>query len=170
MLARTDSRARALVLLIVVTLLATMIGARLVWWQVVEREWLAELALNQLAEQHSLPAERGEITDRNGELLATSVEVQSVFVTPPSIEDPGLASALLASALDMPAADVRARIDNDRPWVFLKRRISSRGRRAHSGARHPWRGTAARDEARLPGCGRRLGDDARRPGPGLRRQ
>ena len=125
MLARTDSRARALVLLIVVTLLATMIGARLVWWQVVEREWLAELALNQLAEQHSLPAERGEITDRNGELLATSVEVQSVFVTPPSIEDPGLASALLASALDMPAADVRARIDNDRPWVFLKRRISS---------------------------------------------
>ena len=125
MLARTDSRARALVLLIVVTLLATTIGARLVWWQVLEREWLAELALNQLAEQHSLPAERGEITDRNGELLATSVEVQSVFVTPPSIEDPGLASALLASALDMPAADVRARIDNDRPWVFLKRRVSS---------------------------------------------
>ncbi len=124
MLARTDSRARALVLLIVVTLLATTIGVRLVWWQVVEREWLAELALNQLAEQHSLPAERGEITDRNGELLATSVEVQSVFVTPPSIEDVGLASALLASALDMPAADVRARIDNDRPWVFLKRRVS----------------------------------------------
>ena len=50
MLARTDSRARALVLLIVVTLLATTIGARLVWWQVVEREWLAALALNQLAQ------------------------------------------------------------------------------------------------------------------------
>ena len=125
MLARTDSRARALVLLIIVTLLASAIGARLVWWQVVEREWLAEMALNQLAQQHSLPAERGEITDRNGELLATSVEVQSVFVTPPSIEDPGLASALLASALDMPAAEVRARIDNDRSWVFLKRRVSA---------------------------------------------
>jgi cell division protein FtsI/penicillin-binding protein 2 len=125
MLARTDSRARALVLLIVVTLLATSIGARLVWWQVAEREWLSGLALNQLAQQHSLPAERGEITDRNGELLATSVEVQSVFVTPPSLEDPGLASALLASVLDMPAADVRARIDNDRPWLFLKRRVSA---------------------------------------------
>ena len=125
MLARTDSRARALVLLIVVTLLASAIGARLVWWQVVEREWLAEMALNQLAQQHSLPAERGEITDRHGELLATSVEVQSVFVTPPTIEDRGLASALLASALDMPAAEVRARIDNDRSWVFLKRRVSA---------------------------------------------
>lgn len=125
MLARTDSRARALVLLIIVTLLATVVGARLVWWQVVEREWLATAALRQLAQEQTLPAERGEITDRNGELLATSVEVQSVFVTPPSIEDPGLASALLASALDMPAAEVRARIDNDRSWVFLKRRVSA---------------------------------------------
>ena len=125
MLARTDSRARALVLLIVVTVLAAAIGVRLVWWQVLEREWLAAAALSQLSQQQTLPAERGEITDRNGELLATSVEVQSVFVIPPSIEDPGLASALLASALDMPAAEVRARIDNDRSWVFLKRRVSA---------------------------------------------
>jgi cell division protein FtsI/penicillin-binding protein 2 len=125
MLARTDSRARALVLLILVTLVSMVIGARLVWWQVLEREWLAEMALHQLAQEHTLPAERGEITDRNGDLLATSVEVQSVFVTPPTIEDPGLAAALLASALDMPASEVRARIDNDRSWVFLKRRVSA---------------------------------------------
>ena len=124
MLARTDSRARALVLLILVTLVAMTVGGRLIWWQVVEREWLESMALHQLAQEQTLPAERGEITDRNGELLATSVEVQSVFVTPPSIEDPGLVSALLASALDMPAAEVRARIENDRSWVFLKRRVS----------------------------------------------
>jgi cell division protein FtsI/penicillin-binding protein 2 len=124
MLARTDSRARALVLLIVVSLLATTIGARLVWWQVVERERLATMALHQLAQEQTLPAERGEITDRNGELLATSVELQSVFIIPPSIEDPGLAAALLASALDLPASEVRARIDNDRPWAWLRRRVS----------------------------------------------
>jgi cell division protein FtsI/penicillin-binding protein 2 len=70
-----------------------------------------------------LPAERGEITDRNGELLATSVELQSVYVTPPIVEDPGLAAALLASALDMPASEVRDRIDSERSWVWLKRRI-----------------------------------------------
>jgi len=124
MLARTDSRARALVLLIVVSLLATAIGARLVWWQVVDRERLAIMALDQLAQEQTLPAERGEITDRNGELLATSVELQSVFVIPPSVEDAGLASALLASALDMPASDVRARIDSNRSWAWLKRRVT----------------------------------------------
>ena len=124
MLARTDSRARALVLLIVVSLAATAIGARLVWWQVIDRERLAVMALHQLAQEHMLPAERGEITDRNGELLATSIELQSVFVTPPTVEDPRLASILLASALDMPSSEVRARIDNDRSWVWLKRRVS----------------------------------------------
>jgi len=124
MLARTDSRARALVLLIVVSLLATTVGARLMWWQLVDRERLATMALEQLAQDEALPAERGEITDRNGELLATSVELQSVYVTPPDIEDPGLTAALLASALDMPAAEVRARIDNDRDWAWLKRRVT----------------------------------------------
>jgi cell division protein FtsI/penicillin-binding protein 2 len=99
------------------------VGARLIWWQVMEREWLATMALHQLAQEQTLPAERGEITDRNGELLATSVELPSIFATPPSIEDPGLASALLASALEMPADEIRGRIDGDRGWVWLKRRV-----------------------------------------------
>ncbi len=92
MLARTDSRARALVLLIVVALTAAAIGARLVWWQVAQQDWLASMALRQLSQQEQLPAERGEITDVNGELLATSVELQSVFATPPTVEEPGLAA------------------------------------------------------------------------------
>ncbi len=124
MLARNDSRARALVLLIVVSLLATLVGVRVVWWQVLQQERLATMALHQLAQERDLPAERGEITDRNGELLATSVEVQSVFVTPPSIEDMGLTSALLASALGMTAAEVRERIDIEDSWAWVKRRVS----------------------------------------------
>ena len=53
-------------------------------------------ASNQLAQHEQIPAERGEITDATGVLLATSVELQSVFATPPSIEDPESAAALLA--------------------------------------------------------------------------
>lgn len=124
MLARTDSRARALVLLILASLAAGLIGARLVWWQVVERDWLAAMALQQLAQHRELPAERGEITDRNGALLATSIELQSVFATPPSIGDPGVAAALLASVLQLPTAEVRSRLESDRDWVWLKRRVS----------------------------------------------
>jgi cell division protein FtsI/penicillin-binding protein 2 len=124
MLARTDSRARALVLLIVAVIGATAIGARLVWWQVVQQPWLAEMALHQLAQHEEIPAERGEITDVNGDLLATSVELQSVFATPPTIQDPGQAATILASILDMDAAELRARLDSDDPWVWLRRRVS----------------------------------------------
>jgi cell division protein FtsI/penicillin-binding protein 2 len=125
MLARTDSRARALVLLIVVTFVATTIGARLVWWQVASRDELTRMALAQLAQHQEIPAERGAIVDRHGELLATSVELQSVFATPPSVEDPTVAAALLASILDLSTSDVHARLESGQPWVWLERRVSA---------------------------------------------
>src|SRR5918999_2757851 len=126
MLARTDSRARALVLLVLVTLVAGAIGARLVWWQVAQAEWLAEMANHQLAREHELPAERGEITDRNGSVLATSVEVQSVFATPPSVDEPQLTATRLAAILDVPAAELRAKLMSDRAWVWVARRVTPR--------------------------------------------
>ena len=124
MLARTDSRARALVLLLVMTIVAGGISTRLVWWHVFERDRLVTMALDQLAQNQQIPAERGEIRDANGVLLATSVELQSVFATPPSIRDPGLAAALLAQVLDLPAAELRTRLESKQPWVWLKRRVS----------------------------------------------
>jgi cell division protein FtsI/penicillin-binding protein 2 len=95
-----------------------------VWWQVVQQPHLAEMALHQLAQHEDLPAERGEITDVNGELLATSVELQSVFATPPTVDDPEAAAALLASILDLDRATVLDRLDSDAGWVWLKRRVT----------------------------------------------
>jgi cell division protein FtsI/penicillin-binding protein 2 len=126
MLARTDSRARALILLLVVTLVAGGIGTRLAWWQLVERDRLATMALNQLAQHEEIPAERGEITDATGTLLATSVELQSVFATPPGVEDKESAAALLAPILGMDVDDLRGRLTSSDPWVWLRRRVDPR--------------------------------------------
>jgi cell division protein FtsI/penicillin-binding protein 2 len=124
-LARTDSRARALFLLIITAMLATLVGGRLVFWQVVDRERVAAIALNQLAQDQEIPAERGEIRDVNGVLMATSVVVQSVYAIPPVVQkgDPERAATLLASVLAMDVADVRARLTSKDPWVWLRRRI-----------------------------------------------
>jgi stage V sporulation protein D (sporulation-specific penicillin-binding protein) len=135
MLARTDSRARALFLLIVATVVAGGIGARLAWWQVAERDRLATMALHQLAQNEEIPAERGEITDASGVLLATSVELQSIFATPPDITDVESTAALLALPLGIPVDELRSRLDTDDPWVWLRRRVdpavSERVRRMH---------------------------------------
>jgi len=123
MLARTDSRARALLLLIVATIVAGAIGARLAWWQVVERDRLATMALHQLAQNEEIPAERGVIVDARGELLATSVELQSIFATPPAIDDVESTAAHLAPVLGMPVEVLRQRLSADDPWVWLMRRV-----------------------------------------------
>jgi len=124
MLARTDSRARAVVLLLVVAVAASAIGARLVWWQVLQQASLSEAALGQLSQREELPAERGEITDVNGALLATSIELESVFATPPLVADPARTARLLAPVLDISSAQLRAKLAGDRDWVWLKRRIT----------------------------------------------
>jgi len=123
MLARTDSRARALFLLIVAATVAGGISVRLAWWQVVERDRLATMALHQLAQNEEIPAERGEITDANGILLATSVELSSIFATPPDIEDVESTATLLSRALGMPVEELRSRLDTEDPWVWLQRRV-----------------------------------------------
>ena len=125
MLARTDSRARALFLLVVAALLASLVGGRLVWWQVVERERLAGIARSQLAQVEQIPATRGEIRDANGVLLATSVEVQSVYATPPTVKDRDHAAVLLAAVLGMDEATVHDRLASGVPWTWLKRRVDA---------------------------------------------
>ncbi|HSK94015.1 MAG TPA: penicillin-binding protein 2 [Candidatus Angelobacter sp.] len=124
MLARTDSRARALVLLLVVTVVATGIGVRLVWWQVVQGPELAAMAQRQLTQHEELPAERGEITDVNGELLATSVELQSVFATPPTVVDTRETARAVARVLGIPYRRVLDRLETDAAWVWITRRVS----------------------------------------------
>lgn len=124
MLARTDSRARALVLLLIASVAAMAVGARLVWWQVGQQQWLSQMALHQLAQHDQIPADRGAISDVNGALLATSVELQSIYATPPTVADPSAAARLLAPLLGMDVNLVRERLASDRAWTWLKRRVS----------------------------------------------
>jgi cell division protein FtsI/penicillin-binding protein 2 len=123
MLARTDSRARALFLLLVAAVVAGGIGTRLAWWQVVERDRLAGMALAQLDQTESIPAARGDIIDASGELLATTVELQSIFATPPSVDDPASTAALLAPLLGWDVHDLQDTLASNDAWVWLKRRV-----------------------------------------------
>ncbi len=127
MLARTDSRARAVFLLVITAMVATLVGGRLVFWQVIDRERVAAIALNQLAQNEEIPAERGEIRDINGVLLATSVEVQSVYAIPPTVQkgDPESAATQLASVLGMETDEVLSRLTSSDSWVWLSRRVDA---------------------------------------------
>ena len=123
MLARTDSRARALVLLVLLSVMATAIGGRLAFWHVVEHDRLTAMAADQLAQVQEIPAERGVIVDARGQLLAASVQVFSVYATPPQVRDPDAEATILAGLLQMPKAELISRLSGGKAWVWLRRRV-----------------------------------------------
>jgi cell division protein FtsI/penicillin-binding protein 2 len=126
MLARTDSRGRALFLLVLMVLVATVIGGRLAWWHVAQHDRLAAMAADQLAQREEIPAERGEIRDSRGVLLATSVQVFSVYATPPEVTDRESEAAILSSVLSLPDTDLLDLFASGKSWVWLARRVDAK--------------------------------------------
>jgi cell division protein FtsI/penicillin-binding protein 2 len=83
MLGRTDSRTRALLLLLVFVVLAGSLATSLVNWQVVRRQELSDAAKKQSSMTYEIPAKRGSIYDRTGTVvLATSVERDRLAANP----------------------------------------------------------------------------------------
>jgi cell division protein FtsI (penicillin-binding protein 3) len=72
-----------------------------------------------------MPASRGQVRDRNGQALAISTAVESIWVSPEDVEIDEHQVTALARALALPPAEIHQKLDRkDRQFVFLKRQIS----------------------------------------------
>jgi cell division protein FtsI (penicillin-binding protein 3) len=73
-----------------------------------------------------IPATRGMITDRNGEPLAISTPVESIWANPKELLKAPERLPQLAQALGMPLDELASRLSAraDREFVYLKRRIN----------------------------------------------
>ena len=115
----------------ILTLMALVLGAylillgRLVYWQVWRHSDMARLAAAYHDDTITLPAARGNILDRNGNLLVTNTSVFSIFASPDQIsaaERKDIA-ARLAPLLQLSAADIQAKLSTTRQFVYLARRV-----------------------------------------------
>ncbi len=125
MLGRTDSRVRALLILLAFVLVAGALGVRLAYWQVVRRDELAKIAALQSTTTDDIPTQRGSIYDRTGTvLLATSVSrdrlvVDSKDLTPDQRTlTAATVNTIMGYAGDA-AASVTADVNSGRPYVIL---------------------------------------------------
>jgi len=66
---------------------------------------------------------RGSIVDRAGRELAVSVEVSSVYASPDEIGDPRAAARALAPVLGMPERVLAAKLQSDKGFVWVARKI-----------------------------------------------
>lgn len=76
----------AVVWLVMILCTVGLVGGRLVYIMLVESDFYQQKAADQQLYDTELSAERGKIYDRNGELLATSAQVWTVYITPNSFK------------------------------------------------------------------------------------
>ncbi len=78
-------------------------------------------------QNRTIPVEprRGNIYDRNGYALAMSIDVDSVFAVPSEISDPQQTANLLGKVLDMDPQEIVTRLQGNRNFVYLKRKIDA---------------------------------------------
>lgn len=104
------------------------IETRLVYLQVFQHEELTARAERQQLRTVAAPARRGEILDRNGRVLAYSVDADTVYAVPNEIADAERAARALCGALaDCRPRDVQAlaeRIRRGRYFAYVRRQIT----------------------------------------------
>ena len=131
---RQTFRNRLLVAGLVFAAWTFAIEYRLVVLQVVEHDQYVARARDQQEETIELSPKRGEIVDRNGRILAYSVDADSIYAVPNEVKEPSDAALQLCAVLDDCTEDVHAtlgqRLDRDASFAYVKRRASLREARA----------------------------------------
>ncbi len=112
-------------LLAVFALLLAVAAGRALQLATVNAGHLSSLANAEHVATITLPAPRGSILDRNGDLLAVDEAADDVTATPKQVRDPAAAALKLAPLLGVPVAKLEADITNPiaPDWTRLARQV-----------------------------------------------
>jgi cell division protein FtsI (penicillin-binding protein 3) len=125
---RVTIRKRALIAAAVFALWTAGIEARLLYLQVFQYQDLSARAARQQSRTITAPAKRGEILDRNGHVLAYSVDADSIYAVPTEIDDADAAAVALCRALEHCTAPeqqtIAGRLKRQRAFAYVRRQVS----------------------------------------------
>ena len=99
------------------------LAARAFWLQAVSTEFLQKKGASRYARTLDLPAVRGKILDRNGEVMATSLPVKAIWAVPDSVNAPPEKLQRLAQLLDISSQELKKKLESDSNFVYLKRQV-----------------------------------------------
>jgi cell division protein FtsI (penicillin-binding protein 3) len=116
---------KARMAIIVVVVIASWLGMgyRLFEIQVVRAEELAEKGLSQRLVTQEMAPQRGKIYDRNGNLLAMTVEAKSLFAVPDQVEEPLWVAQQIGGLLGVDTDSLYDKLTSDSQFVYIKRQV-----------------------------------------------
>ncbi len=124
---RQTLRARLGVAAVLLVIWALAIEARLVRLQVVQHKEMVERAARQQMQTRPLAAKRGDIVDRNGRVLATSVDADTIYAVPSAIGDEAaVVTALCGVFGDCTAGErqeLAGRLKKNRNFAYIRRQV-----------------------------------------------
>ena len=115
---------RSRVVLFVMFAAFAALAGRALWLQAVSTQFLQKQGKSRYEFTLALPATRGKIMDRNGQVLASSIPVKAVWANPDDVlREPPEKLRALAKLLEMTEPELRKKLDSDRTFVYLKRQV-----------------------------------------------
>ena len=111
------------VLLGLLCVIVAAVALRLFWLQVVDGPRLASEAESRRTNVVTLTARRGTIYDRNGKVLAMSVECQTIYANPKVVENASAVAQVLAQNLGGVASDYVGDLTADTTFRYIKRQV-----------------------------------------------
>ncbi len=98
--------------------------ARGFYLQVINNDFLQEKGESRYRRDIEVSASRGKIVDRNGDMLAVSTPMKSIWIIPADARQMSPAQKQkLAALLEMPAKELEAKFNSDKTFAFLKRQV-----------------------------------------------
>lgn len=101
----------------------TLVG-RALYLQGVNKDFLQRKGESRYARTLELPANRGKVTDRHGDTLATSTPMKSIFAIPDLVKASPAELSQLARALEMDSREIRRKLDSGKDYVFIAREVA----------------------------------------------
>ena len=125
---RPIMRRRVAIVAVALALWVTGIEAKLVYLQVYQRADLAARAERQQERTQPSPAKRGDIVDRRGRVLATSVDADTIYAVPTEIDNASAAAQKICDALtDCDARELQTlaeRLSQKRAFAYVRRQVA----------------------------------------------
>lgn len=117
-------RARINIVAAMFVLLWAGLWSRAWYLQMIEGPRLADRAKRQYMASELVTGKRGKILDRNGQVLARSVECRSIYARPGEIVDVVKTANVLGPLLNIPPQELYAQFsDSPRKFIWLARKV-----------------------------------------------
>ena len=108
--------------LLIIACFAVLIG-RSFYLQVLHNEFLQEKGESRYKRELEISASRGRIADRNGDILAVSTPMKSIWAIPADARLTPEQTKQLADLLEMDPKELSRRLASDKSFVFLRRQL-----------------------------------------------